>query len=229
MGVFDQPVSINVGANIYIKDPQSSSLGRRIVEQGIIMIHELGFEKFTFKKLGERIGSNESSIYRYFESKHKLLLYLTTWYWGWLEYQLVFSTNHMDNPVLRLKTAIGIVTRATEGDSTFSHVNEVMLNRIIIDESRKSYLTKEEDQKNKEGYFRVYNRLVNRIAEMIWAVDPQYAYPQSLASTVIEGALHQHFLSYHFSGITNCNGPVTPPRFFGDLVFGVLKLPEATG
>ena len=36
------------------------------------MINELGFEAFTFKKLGINIESPESSIYRYFENKHTL-------------------------------------------------------------------------------------------------------------------------------------------------------------
>ena len=61
---------------------------------------EIGFENFTFKKLGEQIGSNESSIYRYFESKHKLMLYLSSWYWAWIEYRLVFATNNINNPLI---------------------------------------------------------------------------------------------------------------------------------
>ena len=71
---------IQVNEKIYVKDPETSTLGKKIIQESIILIDEIGFEDFTFKKLGERIGSNESSIYRYFESKHKLLLYLTSWY-----------------------------------------------------------------------------------------------------------------------------------------------------
>ncbi|MBT8290820.1 MAG: TetR/AcrR family transcriptional regulator, partial [Muriicola sp.] len=88
-----QTIKIEVNRKTYVKDPESSDLGKRIVEHSILMIHELGFDSFTFKKLGASIGSNESSIYRYFENKHKLLLYLTSWYWGWQEYQFVFATN----------------------------------------------------------------------------------------------------------------------------------------
>ena len=84
-----QSVKIAINEKLYLKDPESSELGKRIVEKSIVMINELGFDGFTFKKLGIAIKSNESSIYRYFENKHKLLLYLTSWYWGWLEYQLV--------------------------------------------------------------------------------------------------------------------------------------------
>ena len=105
-----QSVKIAINDKIFLKDPESSDLGKKIIEHSILMIHEIGFEKFTFKKLGEVIKSNESSIYRYFENKHKLLLYLASWYWGWLEYQLVFSTNSIGDPSKKLEKAIEIVT-----------------------------------------------------------------------------------------------------------------------
>jgi AcrR family transcriptional regulator len=76
---------IQINDKIYVKDPETSDLGRKILEQSIILIDEIGFDNFTFKKLGEKIGSNESSIYRYFENKHKLLVYLSSWYWSWME------------------------------------------------------------------------------------------------------------------------------------------------
>ena len=69
-------LKIQINEKIYNKDPESSSLGKKIIEQSIILIEEIGFEDFTFKKLGDRIASNESSIYRYFDNKHKLLIYL---------------------------------------------------------------------------------------------------------------------------------------------------------
>ena len=221
-----QSVKIGINEKIYVKDPQSSDLGKRIVEQSILMIDDLGFERFTFKKLGDEIGSNESSIYRYFENKHKLLLYLTSWYWGWLEYQLVFTTNNLANPAEKLERAIAVVTRATVEDSAFSHVNEVLLNKIVINEYSKSYLTKEVDVENKEGYFGIYKRLVTRICEMIQAVDAEYKYPSSLASTILEGSLHQYFLKDHFSSLTDCRENGDPTQYFTQLVFNSLKTPS---
>lgn len=218
-----QTLKIGIHENIYVKDPESSDLGKRIIENSIEMIHELGFESFTFKKLGDRIGSNESSIYRYFENKHKLLLYLTSWYWGWLEYQLVFATNGISDPVVKLGTGIDIITRSIEQDSSFTHINEVLLNKIVINEYSKSYLTKEVDKENKEGYFAIYKRLVHRIRDMIREVDAAYLYPSSLASTVIEGALHQNFLSEHFASMTDCNETVTTAKYFTSLVFNSLN------
>ncbi|TMU55419.1 TetR/AcrR family transcriptional regulator [Flagellimonas algicola] len=216
--------SIKIGINekIYLKDPESSDLGKRIVEQSILMIHEMGFESFTFRKLGEQIQSNESSVYRYFENKHKLLLYLASWYWGWLEYKMVFATNGIPNPTEKLRRAIEILTQTVKEDVTFSHVNEVLLNKIVINEYSKSYLTKEVDLENKEGYFVIYKRLVQRLHEMIITVDKDYPYPSSLASTILEGSLHQYFLKEHFPNLTDCDDNVTPTQYFTDLVFRTL-------
>ena len=146
-------LKITINDNVYLKDPESSSLGRRIVEHGILLINDLGFDNFTFKKLGERIESNESSVYRYFENKHKFLIYLTNWYWGWKEYQLAFATANIHDPKEKLEQAIEILTREVEEDHSFNHINEVALNKIVINEYSKSYLTKEVDDENKEGYF----------------------------------------------------------------------------
>ncbi len=218
-----QDLKVNIHNNIYLKDPESSNLGKKIVEFSILLIDEIGFDSFTFKKLGEKIGSNESSIYRYFENKHKLLLYLTSWYWGWLEYQLVFTTNSISDPSEKLRKTIEIVTRTTKEDSSFSHINEVLLNKIVINEYSKSYLTKEVDKENKEGYFSIYKRLVNRIKDVILEVDIRYPFPTSLASTITEGALHQHFLKDHFSSLTDCDEKTTPTIYFIDLVFNSLN------
>lgn len=216
-------LKIAVPDKIYIKDPESSDLGKRIIQNSIELIDEIGFDSFTFKKLGLKIGSNESSIYRYFESKHKMLLYLASWYWAWIEYQLVFVTHNITDPSMKLKNAIKVVTKSIESDATYSHIDEIKLNRIIINENSKSYLTKEVDIENKEGYFIVYKRLISRLKDMILNINPDYLYASSLASTLVEGALHQHFLRDHFKSITDCNTSVTSTDFFTDLVFKAIN------
>ncbi|MHA7863145.1 TetR/AcrR family transcriptional regulator [Flagellimonas marinaquae] len=223
MDVLMQSLKIGVNEKLYIKDPESSTLGKNIIEHSILLIDELGFDSFTFKKLGVKINSNESSIYRYFENKHKLLLYLATWYWGWVEYRMVFSTNGIDDPIKKLEKAVEVLTQNVEEDSTISHVNEVVLNRIIINEYSKSYLVKEVNQEDKDSFFMVCKRLVNRLSDMISAVDEEYPYPISLASNVMEGSLHQYFLKEHFPTLTNCNSTITPTEFFIDLIFRTLN------
>ena len=85
-------IKLRVDEKLFLRDPTSTELGERIVEHGILMLDELGYEQFTFRKLAERLGTAEPSIYRYFRSKHGLLLYLTAWYWTWVEYRLMLST-----------------------------------------------------------------------------------------------------------------------------------------
>ena len=216
-------ITISVNDKLYVKNPETSDLGKKIIEQSILLIDEIGFENFTFKKLGEKINSNESSIYRYFESKHKLMLYLSSWYWGWIEYKLVFATNNVSNSLEKLKKAITIVTEKVEDDSNTLHINESILNKIIIQEFTKTLLTKEVDEENKEGFFIVYKRIINRIIEFITEVNPNYTFAKSLASTIVEGALHQHFLKEHLKTITNCNENNTVTDFYIDLVVKTLK------
>lgn len=56
----------------------------------------------------------------------------------------------------KLEKAVEILTQNVEEDSSISHVNEVVLNRLVINEYSKSYLVKEVNQENKDGYFVVY-------------------------------------------------------------------------
>ena len=100
------PIHIQIDERFYTKNPDSSELGKKIVSCSIVMIEQLGFENFTFKKLGKQIGSNESSMYRYFESKHMLLLYLMGWYWSWIWYRIVFKTANISDRQEKLKIAI---------------------------------------------------------------------------------------------------------------------------
>ncbi len=211
-------IKIQVNEKIYVKDPETSTLGKKIIQFSILLIDEIGFDNFTFKKLGEQIGSNESSIYRYFENKHKLLVYLSSWYWTWLEYKLVFATSNIENPLDKLKKAIIIVTQKIEDDLNTSHVNEAILNKIIITEFTKTLHTKEIDDENREGYFLIYKSVINRIVIMINEVNSEYKFAKSLASTVVESSLHQHFLSKHLKSITNCNETIYPSHFYVDLI-----------
>jgi AcrR family transcriptional regulator len=207
-------IKITVPEKIFLKDPETSKLGKKIIEKSIFLIDEIGFEKFTFKKLGNEIASNESSIYRYFENKHKLLVYLFSWYWGWVEYQLVFETHYLKNPSEKLNTAIRVLTRTIKEDSNFSHVNEILLHQIMIKENSKTYLTNLVDTENEEGFFLIYKRVVQRLSEMILEKKPDYKFALSLSSTIVEGALHQHFLKTHFTSITDCHTEQKRPTIF---------------
>ena len=75
----DFRVSFKVNEKIYLKNPEQSEIGRKKEKNGIDLIHQLGFEHFTFKKLAIEMQTTEATIYRYFENKHRLLLYILNW------------------------------------------------------------------------------------------------------------------------------------------------------
>jgi len=217
-------ISVPVNEHIYLKNPESSELGKKIITGGIELIHEIGFEDFTFRKLGKQIDSNEASIYRYFESKHKLLLYLTSWYWGWMEYRLVFALANIQPPQEKIRRAITLLAQPVEEDGSFSHINEVKLNQIVISESSKAYLTKNVDQENKEGVFKIYKQLVARISDVILEINPNYEYPHMLVSTVIEGIHHQHYFAEHLPGLTDhVKGEDSIIEFYKEMVYKVIN------
>ena len=223
MNTFLSNLKIQVNEKIYVKDPETSALGKKIVEQSILLIHEIGFDNFTFKKLGEKIKSNESSIYRYFENKHKLLVYLSSWYWSWMEYKLVFATTNVLDPKEKLRKAIAIVTEKITNDNSTLYINEAVLNKIIISEFTKTLHTKEIDQENKEGFFLIYKRVINRIVAIVKEVNPEYPFSKSLISTIVQGSLHQHFLMDHLKTITDCNDSTSTTDFYQNLAEKVLS------
>ena len=216
-------IKININDKIFIKDPETSDLGKKIIEESIVLIEAIGFEHFTFKKLGEKIGSNEGSVYRYFENKHKLLVYLTSWYWGWVEYKLAFGTSNMEDSLEKLKRAITIITQENTDDLNTPYVNEAILHKIIVSEFTKTLLTKQVDQENKEGYFLVFKKVIYRLSEIITENNPKYLFSKSLASTIVLGALSQQFMQEHLKTITNCNQPKLVKEFYIDLAINAIK------
>jgi hypothetical protein len=113
--------------------------------------------------------------------------------------------------------AIAVVTEKIEDDTNTRYINESILNRIIITEFTKTFLTKQIDNEIKDGFFIVYNRVINRIIAMLNVLVPDYAYAKSFVSDMVEGSLHQHFLSSHLKSITDCNEHVSPTDYYIDL------------
>lgn len=217
-------LQIRVNDKVYLKDPNSSEVGRRIVGEGILMIDEMGQESFTFRKLAQRLQTSESTIYRYFESKHKLLIYITSWYWGWLEYQLVFGTSNVQSPEERFRMAINIVARDTSGIENVDHIDLEVLNQIVISESSKAYLTKEVDEANKVGFYAGYKRLVGRIADMLSEINPKFKYPHSLVSTIVEGIHHQKYFAEHLPSLTDISESWEElATFYSDMALATIK------
>lgn len=217
-------LSIKISDHLYLKNPESSQLGKNIVSGSIDLIDEIGFENFNFRKLANSIQSTEASIYRYFESKQKVLLYLSSWYWSWLEYRLVFSITNIPTAEEKLKIAIRLLTEKQAINSTFSHINEQKLHQIVISESLKSYLSRQVDEVNKDGAFLAYKNLVERLSNLVLEINPNFCYPRMLITTVIEGGHIQRHFADHLPRLTDTiKGEDSIHLFYERIVFNALN------
>lgn len=220
----DLQIKIEISPELYSKNPDSSELGQKIISKSIELINDIGFEAFTFKKLGLLINSPESSVYRYFENKHILLIYLTSWYWTFTEYQLVFATTNIESPQERLRKSIDILTKPALADNPTSYVNEELLSEIIFSESLKAYHTKNVDEENKKGFFKAYKSVVQRVSDIILEIRPKFEFPHMLISTVIEGAHQQKYFAEHLPTLTDTTKEQNAiSKFYTQLVFNFLK------
>ena len=220
--MFELPttIPIQVNSNLYLKDPNSSDLGVKIVAKSIDMINAIGYEEFTIRKLAQAINSTEASVYRYFESKQKLLLYLISWYWSWMEYRLVFATTNISSAKVKLERAICLITDKIDVDEKYNYINLKKLNSIAFTESTKSFLHKEVDKENKIGAYSEYKNFVEKVSDLVLEFNPKYKYPNMLISTVIEGAHLQHHFTDHLPRLTNASSNDNHiQQFFTDLVF----------
>jgi AcrR family transcriptional regulator len=219
-------LQIKMNEALFIRNPEQSELGRNIIQHSIQLIYKQGFEAFTFKKLAEDIGTTEAGIYRYFENKHKLLVYLTAWYWGWLEFQISYHTNNITDPVVKLRRVIKLLATAVEDDELTGYINETLLHQIVISEGSKAYLTKQVGEDNKQQFFKPYKDLCRVIGSIITECNSKYKYPKSLASTIIEMAHFQNFFMYNLPSLTDFGKAKKETEiiyFLNDLVFSSLK------
>ena len=216
--MYSNKIKLYINDKLYLKDPDTSGLGKKIIKYSIELINELGFEKFTFKKLSEKIDSPESSIYRYFKNKHMLLLYLVNWYWSWLAYKIELKITNIDSYKEQLKRAVKVVSSPIIEDVSFGYVNEILLSKIIIEESAKAFHTKEIDAENEKGMFDSYKAIIKRLSDIILKINPNYKYSHTLITTVIDGNLQQQYYQAHLPSIVDSDNIKNLSDFYADLV-----------
>jgi hypothetical protein len=220
-------LKIKMNDKLFLRDPEDSELGRNIIQHSITLIHKIGFEAFTFKKLALEIKTTEAGIYRYFENKHRLLIYITAWYWSYLEYRVAFHTNNLTDPSKKLKRVIQLLATTIDDDVKTNHIDESILHQIIITEGSKVYLTKHVGEDNKHRLFKPYKDLCAVVGGFILECAPGYNYPKSLASTIIEMAHFQNFFMKNLPSLTDFGGTNDDSKviaFLEDLVFSTIKV-----
>jgi hypothetical protein len=222
----DFQLSFKVNEHIYLRDPESSELGKQIVKNAIDLIYELGFEHFTFKKLATKMSTTEASIYRYFENKHRLLLYILNWYWSYMEFLVDFTIQNIQDPKEKLIKIITLFTQSLPESLGQLDYNKSYLNQIVLSESSKVYLIKEVKEINSFQVFKPYKDLCNKVSEVMLSLNPTYAYSRSLSSTLIETAHSQQYFSKNLPRLTDISSEKDEKfvfNYLNQLVFSALK------
>lgn len=219
-------LQIKMNEKLFLRNPEDTALGKKILLHSIKLIYKNGFESFNFKKLAEDIGTTEAGIYRYFENKHRLLVYITAWYWSWLEYRIGTRTANIKDPAKKLKMVIHLFATTVEDDIRTTHIDEHMLHKIIISEGSKAYLTRHVSEDNKDQLFKPYRDLCEKISAIILECNPKYKFPISLSSTIIEMAHVQNYFMNNLPSLTDYGKDKDESKiaaFIEDLVFSSIK------
>jgi AcrR family transcriptional regulator len=194
-------ISLNEG--LYLKDPQASELGRKIINHSILMIDELGFEQFTFKKIAFEIKSTEATIYRYFKNKHILLIYLVSWYWEWVSFLTKKNTQNTSDAQEKLRIIIHSFVFASKENPSVAYVNESILHNLVISEGMKAYHTKNIDKENSQGFFKNYKDLASLVSEVVTEINPDFAYPYAFATNLFEMSNNHIYFAKHLPKLTD--------------------------
>lgn len=211
---------------LFLKNPQSTEMGKRIVKEAINLISSIGYEQFTFKKLAIEIETTEATIYRYFVNKHKLLMYLVNWYWSYLEFQMILQLNSITDPADKIRKVIDILVWEDNLEIDFGSFDHRALYFIAIGEGNKTYLSKDVDENNKDRLYKPFKDLSGRIATVFLEYNPAYKYPNTLASSVIEMSHLQYFFMHHLprlSDFAQTKKPRDIEAYLEDLVFKALS------
>jgi AcrR family transcriptional regulator len=194
---------LKIHSGLYIRDPKDTVLGRSILRNSIILIDELGFEHFTFKKLAFHIKSTEASVYRYFENKHLLLLYFYNWYWEYLYANIQTKLENENSSMEKLKIAIDGILFSIKKNPEIDFIDEDILHRIMVSQADKVLRIKEVTEENRNGFFLAYKKVVKSIADIILEIEPNFPYARILASTLMEIPNQQLYYAENLPSLTN--------------------------
>lgn len=220
-------IRVKMNDKLFLRNPEETVLGKKIVKHGLLLINKIGFEDFTFKKLSIEVETTEASVYRYFENKHKFLVYLITWYWSFIECKIVFYLNNLTSAEIKIKTVIKLLIQEPSAKNLNNdYILEKDAYHLIMWEGSKAYLTKHVNKDNKDSLFKPYKDLCKHIAKIIKEYNATYKFAHSLASTMLETAHSQKFFIQNLPSLTDFkkeNNEKSMIQFMESFVFGSLN------
>ncbi|MGC9344774.1 MAG: hypothetical protein ACP5E3_18850, partial [Bacteroidales bacterium] len=154
-------------------------------------------------------------------------LYLLSWYWEWVKYSIAFNIQNVADKRKKLDIAIQTVIESNRRNPLVDYIDEEKLHALVLEESEKAYHTKYVDNENKEGFFLTLKSLKTEISKLIQELKPDYPYPNSLASTILEMSASLRFYAHHLPSMSDVNDlSKTDEEIFNylnSLVNGTLK------
>jgi AcrR family transcriptional regulator len=220
-----EQTAMKMNEKLFIKNPEAHVLGRKIIKDGLLLINQLGYEQFTFKKLAIDIQTTEAGIYRYFENKHKFLIYLIALYWNYIDLKVQMIITNSETPELKLKSIIRVLVMNLN-DNKNSSLIEIQLHKLFIWEGTKTYHTRNVNHDNENQLFKPYKDLCARISNVIREANTKYPYSHSLASSIIEIAHSQKYFRDHLPSLTDFNETKNDEQiiiFLNSLLFGAIR------
>lgn len=206
---------------LYLKNPQDTLLGRQITTKALQLINTIGFEAFTFKKLALNIKTTEASVYRYFENKHHMLLYLVNQYWTHIYNVTQYHCQTEPKAKNRIQFILKLILNPELPEHKIHTSFDInALYQLVLWEGSKTYLTRNVNQFNKNLFFKPFKELSLLLAREIKIFHPTYKFSKSLASTLLEMAHLQHFYSLYLPSLTDAkkNQPRDVMRFLNQLL-----------
>jgi AcrR family transcriptional regulator len=163
---------------------------------------EIGFEAFTFRKLADKAGITEATVYKYFSNKHRLLQYYFDLYWVWMKELGNLEVSKHQDPEQKVQCLLDILCGIWPEKSISPSVEAVELRALLISEGLKSLLNKNVDDDNRLKLFAPYKEYCLFLSEELNSIRPNYHYPRSLATVVIEMSHSMEFYMEHLPSLT---------------------------
>ena len=126
---------------------------------------------------------------------------------------------------MKIKKVIELLVRELPDGLDSSGLDKHSLYQIVIAESSKTYLTREVNQINQVQLFKPYKDLCSRVADLFLEFNPDYPYPRSLASTLIEMSHLQNYFMTNLPRLTDFSESPDVSKvqtFLEDMVFSSL-------
>lgn len=180
----------------------ATPVGSRILAEGLALMIKLGLEGFTFRKLAEKAGCTEMTVYHYFANKQRLLQYYHQTYWLWLATHCRQEGRSLKDPWERLRGDITAICGIWPADALAGPFDPTDLRTLVINEGSKSFMHKNVDADNRLKLFKPYKDLCAHIATEVKACSPAARSPRSFATTLVEMAHSLEFAMHHLPALT---------------------------